>query len=496
MPPIGTTISKESFNQKYAIGSTLSKDQFDSYNRDAPENKRFGIEPPEFVKQMGAGVLSTLGGLTEFGRKIGQFAGVDTSQTKQILDRVQQITEPYKGTPGFITEQIGEFMVPVGKVAQGAKLLTKAGAQALEFAGKTAAQTGGDPFEAATSGAIGAAFPVLGAVSDKIGLTKFVTKTLPERFFNSFFKTSVDDFEKYVRSGGLEKLRRDSPEMFKYLQEIGVVRKSILKSGKVEINPTLAREALERGMGTAKTGRGLETMAEYSYMKQFELEAKAQTFARNSGKMVELTKSQLNSYVSLLQNLQDEFKALPGASSFMRDEINKIGGIRNRIIEALDIAAEKGSKPKLGVGDALTLRRELDILRNSSSFITNPKLGSMQGLYKNAAEQMRSKLKMIPELEKIMDEYRFYIESGDSLTRELAQRTRGRILGLQDAILGGTSMAGGFPAQGLGLATAIRTIQLPAVMMMIGRGLYSLPETAPKLKIPSIITSGVQQIQR
>ena len=454
-----------------------------------------------FAEQVGGGALSTISGLSKLGGQIlsplAKVLGVSQTGEQNLTQKIKDISEQYKGTPGYTIEQLAEFLTPVGIEKKGLSWLSKAILQGTEFAEKTAIQTGGELPETITSGILGTTFPVAGKLSEAVGLTRFVTKTLPERFYNTYFKTALDDFTKYVKTGGLERLRTDNPEMFSYLRDIGVVRKSILKNGKVEINPTLAQEAIEKGMGTSNTGRSLENMAEYSYMKQYELEGQAQKIARTIGKVIQLTNNEAKSYIDLLQNLQNEFKKLPGASSFMREQINKIGQIRNRIIESIDIASEKGSKMlKLDASTALTLRRELDILRNSSSFITNPKLGSLQGLYKNASEKMRAKIAQIPELAQVMDDYRFYIESGDSLVRELATRTKGRILGLQDAILGGQSMAGGFPAQGVGLATAARIIQLPAVLTMIARGLYNLPKTVEKLKLPGVITGLEQQIQR
>ena len=86
---------------------------------------------------------------------------------------------------GFGIEQIGEFFVPGAaglKATRGAGLLKRAGVEAATFGGVSALQEGAEATlgGVGASAALGAAFPVAGAVGS--GTKKFLGKTLPEAF--------------------------------------------------------------------------------------------------------------------------------------------------------------------------------------------------------------------------------------------------------------------------------------------------------------------------
>ena len=309
----------------------------------------------------------------------------------------------------------------------------------------------------------------------------FFTKAVPERLYSTFFKTTTDDMAKQIKSGAMAKIQQTNPDMFDDFVKQGIIR---MKSGQpVEINPTLARQALEKSFGSKATGGSLEKMAEYSYVKQFELEAQARNLVKNSKEMIDLG-SNKQGYIKMLKDIFDAFDQ--EGYGFLKGQSNEAKEIYNTLKNAVGT--------KINAETALKLRRTMDSLRSSSSFRESPKLSLKQGIFKNAANQLREKLTKISGLKDLMKDYKFYIDVADGLVAEAARRGNTKIFSLFDAMVGGSSIGGGLGAGGgLGLLAMLRTVQTPVVLTAIARGLYGLPETMAK-KITPKIGVGIGQI--
>lgn len=299
------------------------------------------------------------------------------------------------------------------------------------------------------------------------GAGKLIAKTgafkaLPERLYSTFFKTTADDLSNLARTGAIQNLQSTDPELFGKLVKEGIVRTG--KAGTVEINPTLAQEALVRGLGSK--GGSLEKMAEYSIQKQMELELAARAAARNAPKLVTLENAK--GYVNMLKDVSGAFKK------------EGYGFLSNSAKEADSLAKViTKSNGKVPAETALKLRRLIDGLRNTSSFRSSPILSPKQAIFKEGADSLRRKIAEVPGMKEIMNEYRFNIEAADTLVSEAAKRGNTRILSLFDAVVGGSSIGAVGPA-GLGIWAGLRTIQTPAILTAIARGLYKLPELGAK----------------
>lgn len=369
------------------------------------------------------------------------------------------------GLPGAVIGTTGgeAAKIAIGK-ALGVREEIPLGKEAVEV-GKTAAYTylGGK------------ALPYVAKLPGVKQAINMMTEKLPERLFSTFFKTTADDLEQQVRTGALKAMQKETPEVFDNMVKQGIIR--IGKRG-IEINPTLARQALERDFGTGKTGRSLEKMAEHSFKKQFEMELKARQLVKGFTDKIDLGKYK----VAAEKMINDTY------NTFKKEGYGIVPDIAN---EAKTLSKElaKVKSNKISAELALRTRRMIDSLRNLSSFRTDPKLTSKQAFFKDTADKVRGMLAdNVPALRETMKEYKFYIDAADDLIGEAARRGNQRIFNLFDAFVGGSSIGAGVPFTGIGLLAALRTIQTPAVMSAIARGLYKSPELASKYLIPLLAT--------
>lgn len=307
-------------------------------------------------------------------------------------------------------------------------------------------------FTTATAGVLSKAGKFLGKP------IKVITEKLPERFYSSFFKTTADDLAKQIKTKALANLQKQNPKLFNKLVDSKIIKVS---DKGVEIDKTLAREALERQLGTGKTGRSLEKMVGYSYIKQLELEQLIRD--RIGNQFISLGKLK-NNYIRLLEDLSKEYKKMGGG--FLRDITSNL----DNIIRSIKNTA--GSN--IIASDALVARRLIDGLRQGRSFNASVKLAPKQEAYKKAADILRGKINNLEGIGDLMNEYRFYIQSFESLVNEAKRRMNVKTLTLTDGLIGGTSITAGTPLGGAGLMAAFRTIQTPAVLTALGRGLDKL----------------------
>lgn len=298
---------------------------------------------------------------------------------------------------------------------------------------------------ALTGALLGGAIPVAGAALK--GAFRLTAK-LPEKLYSQIFKKAEADIAEFMKTGGLQELQTKNPQRFQQLVEKGLIK--VGESGAVEINPSLAREALDKGLrGTS------EGMARYSYIKQLESEASVRDLVKGASMAIPNKKA----YVSLLTQIKNEFSRI--GEGFFSDRTNAAKTLIKEMgnLKSNKIPAETG----------LRLRRFLDDMRNSSSFRENVNLSQKQETFKNAANRLRSELaNQIPGIKNQMNDYRIYIETFDEIVSDAVQRGNRRLLGLTDVLLGGGGMATGAPGGGLGAAAAVRAFQQPYALTNLG----------------------------
>jgi hypothetical protein len=448
---IGETISGEKLNSLYPVGATVSADEFDNqYNTSVAETQKKQdnilstivnalLSQPTLNAQLNIGgakgIASSVVGLGELILKGTSKLPLSEKTKGTISSGINTAEELKKGLlapknigeqVGKTIEQVGEFMIPVGGEIKALKILTSPLKSAAEFAGKTAVQTGGDTKEVGTSAILGA---VGGAISPIVkGIQKFATRSVPEKLYSQIFKVAEDDLRASYKT---------------------------IARGQ-ELNPTLAREALER------TWKGSsQNMAVYGFQKLDQLEKQVQIFVKENdlvGKKIVLDNK--DGYINILQDIKDQFKK---------------GFFPQRYLNAADLSSEvsKSTGNEISVSTALKLRRFIDNMRNTSSFKLNPNLTAKQEDFRAATDYLRKKLSDIG-LKELMNEERVYIQGIDAIISDAATRLNKNILNMTDVILGGGGLATGFPGAGLGAAAAVRGFQQPVTLTNIAQALYSL----------------------
>ena len=411
------------------------------------------------VSEVGQGVLkggiSTLKGASSLGEKLLRKAtGQDTVQPTAAEKLVPPtLTEPKTGfeSAGKMIEQVGEFLIPVGGEARALTSLLSKGGKVLkgvtqavigagEFGGKSAIQTGGDKKSVISSSLLGATAPVVA------GVGKALTQKLPEKLYAQIFKYSADDLAAKYRS---------------------------IAKGE-ELNPTLAKEALERGLKGSS-----ENMAVYSVQKLNELEKSVQDFVTTSGLSgKKLVVENLGGYKNILQTIKSQFKA----------------GFLSKRAEEADVLLKELAENTSGltIDITLRLRRFIDKMRNTSSFKLDPKLTPRQEEFKVATDTLRKKL-ADAGLKDLMNEERIFIEAIDSIVSDAVRRQNKALLGLTDVLLGGGGLAAGATGAGVGIAAGVRAFQQPVSLTGLGQGLYRAGKLGEKLKIPQLL-KGVPKV--
>lgn len=480
IPNVGETISAEQFNKLYKVGDTISAEEYNkkyntptdlttgkSVRQDIQEKKPSNTLSN--IKTIAKGLITpTIPGLTEVGigatketaNRLNYVSGLGQKvmqktvdpliekitgkpQSKEIVSLPENLITPSNEQQklGQKLEQVGEMMIPLGGEASALKLvkqipnaskLLQLGARmagsGLEMAGKTALQTKGDKKQTAISGALGAAAPL---VSEGVGaVKKFITETAPEKMYSQMFKLAEDDLRNYYRT---------------------------LSNGE-ELNPTLAKELLDRGLKGSN-----QNMAVYSFQKLDDLEKQVQDLVAQSdeaGKIITIMPQQKEGYINVLNTIKDQFK-----TAFET----------NRYSNAVQLLDEVQNLPgnEMSYSTALKLRRFIDSMRNTSSFRLNPNLSGKQEDLKMAADVLRKKLAE-GGLKSLMNEERIFINAIDDIISDATKRMNTKLLNFTDIIIGGGGMASGFPGTGIGAAAAIRGFQNPVTLTNMAQALYKL----------------------
>ena len=128
----------------------------------------------------------------------------------------------------------------------------------------------------------------------------------------------------------------------------------------------------------------------------------------------------------------------------------------------------------------LKVKRFLDGLRTSSSFRLDPNLVPRQEELKIAADVVRAKLHTVPQMSKLIQDERVFIQAFEALVDDAVRTGNKRLLGLTDVLLGGGGVASGFPGAGLGAMAAVRAGQTPRVLTGLGQALYRTGRAVPR----------------
>lgn len=421
------------------------------------------------LKGVGKGIGSTIFGVAKLGETM-------ISPVVKPLERITgvEIAAPLGERPeflkpegvaqsiGFGAEQIAEFLLPSSAVLKGAKAIEAVGkASKLGSFAQGALKVGGRAaLEGVASGGIraaqtqsfesGAKFgAVAGGISAGVGATaEFLRRSgIQEKLYAQVFRNTGDDMLKELKTGALKNLKTTHPDEFRRLVEAGIVKTD--KAGEVVFNPTLAREALDRGL------RGsLKNMTNEVVRQNLNYELKAQNLTEGFTEKLKIPEAR--KYVNLLKQVQAQYKG-----TFLQGRGEIAGGFIKEI--------EK-TKGNLSAKNVLKLRRFLDSMRRASSYRPNPALSIAQDDFRKATDLLRGTLSdKIPGMKGLMNEYRFTFDALESLGKEASRRGNAAIVNLIDTALFGF---GGVLTQGMAGAAAFplarRALTLPSVVTKLG----------------------------
>ena len=272
--------------------------------------------------------------------------------------------------------------------------------------------------EAGVSALLAAPLPMIAAMFEQF--YKF-TKTLPEKFYSQMFKATHDDLEMELRT---------------------------LAAGK-QINPTLAREMVDRGVVGSNEG-----MAVYSLKKVNNLEQQIQQLLPTVEDVpIPINKKEV---VSVLGSIKDGYKDMLRA---------------DKATEATQlIKSIKGNT--VTPQTALTIRRFIDEARSQSAFKLHPTLSIKQGAYKTVADSIRNELRNnLPQFKELIGEEKIFLNAFDSLVDAAVKSRNVRLINLTDVLLGGGGLVSGFPGAGLGAMAGVRAFQMPQVLTRFAQGI-------------------------
>lgn len=304
---------------------------------------------------------------------------------------------------------------------------------------------------------------------------KIFQKWLPTKLYGQVFKDSYDDFVNEIKTEVQQGLQKSDPAKFSAYIKQGILR--VANTGEIEINPTLAQEALDRGLKGSPS-----FMLKQTYLKQLELENKVRD-AVGSDTVLKLENKQ--GYINALNLFVKHFKK----TSF--------GTNPERLTSAQTLLAalKKSPKGEINTETALWLRRYMDSMRNTKSFLSDSNLSPMQEGLKKLANDLRGNLaKQVPGIEDLMNEYRFNIQAFDDLAELAVKRNNAKIINLTDILVGGGGLASGFPGTGIGAMTALRAFQTPFSLTNLGQGSKAFGDAMSVVKkaAPAIGTVGSQ----
>jgi hypothetical protein len=392
---------------------------------------------PGFGQGVLSGVMNTAFQGGDVIRRGWNAIAPESMQAERVILRpeVQEgiaVPDTPEGRAGRFVSDIAQLAIPATRVAKAttmAPLIARTAAQATTGAAITGAQTGGDVPSMVTAALLhGVAEPVVAAAG---ALRNALTVKLPEKLYTQIFNAAKDDIALAFKA-----------------------------EAKGVVDPTLAREVLERGvMGSD------QNMAVFMYRKLLDYEKQLQVKA--SKKVLTLPTDTKDKYLGLLDTIEQRFGA-----GFFSDRAKDAASLR----DALNFS--QGNVMK--ASDMLRLRRFLDDMRSTSSFRLDPSLAPKQEELKIAADLLRARLRTVPEFKTLINEERVMIQGFDAVVADAVRRGNRQLLTLTDAIIGGGGMASGVPGMGIGVMAGVRWGQLPKQLTRIGQGLYRAGQSIPR----------------
>lgn len=362
---------------------------------------------------------------------------------------------------GQIAEQTAEFIAPM-KLVRGGQLAIDAmikGTGFMSAAGRVAskaalegaaggtvalAQTG-DPKEAVKTGAFfGALKGVTGAAGEAARAFN-----LPERIYSSIFKNSYKDVVQQLKTMGAKNFQREFPEEFKNLVAEGIIKTG--KNGVIEINETLAKEALDRGLKGS-----LKNMSNQAVAGLYRSESKVRAAAKAAKTPVDVSEKQ---YLTILRQIQADYKDV-GFGEFSQKA------------KLLADAIKKG-KGKISAEDAVAVRRLLDGLRVQTSYNNPTRLSLSQQNLRFLSNALRARVNKVPGMEAAMKDYVFYIDAFEHIAKEAARTGNRQIISLLDSVLFGGGAVAATPAYGAALTIGRRVLTTPASATRIAQGIQN-----------------------
>jgi hypothetical protein len=425
----------------------------------------FNNTATDVLKGAGKGVMSTLKGVDTLARKVpllGSFLD-KVNPVNNNSATAKAITTPTNTAQnvGFGAEQLAEYLLPstaIGKASKAAntaiegtkmggflqgaaKVATRSGLEGAGAGLVRSAQTG-DVKEGAKAAAITAGMTAPFAAAGEIARVH----GLPEKLYSQVFKNTADDMTESLRTGALKDLQKTSPELFDQYVKEGIIKPG--KNGVVEFDPTLAQQALDRGL------RGsIKTMSNEVVRGTLKSEQAARNLVNKHAELIAIPEP--DKYVSLLNQVKSQYKGtfLEGRASQAQEFINNIVKREGRLTSE----------------DVFKLRRYLDSMRRASSYRPNPTLSIAQEDFKAATDTLRGVLdKNIKGFGQTMDNYSFYLDALQSLGKEASRRGNQAVINLLDTVLFG--MGGGLagPEAAVGFPMVRRYVGLPSVLTTAG----------------------------
>lgn len=417
---------------------------------------RFGQNAQDFAVGIAKGAASTVKGALDVGRKVGELGtGVKTDNyIENVVPKEVYTPQNTAEKAGFVTEQIAEFLAPTKFIkeaelainaASKASKLTKTGQAVTRVVGKAladatttgtirAAQTGGDVGET-TKAALGAG--LFRGVTAIVGEAARAFR-LPERLYNTVFKSTYDDAMNELKTTSLNSLKQTDPDLYNQAVKNGLIKTA--KTGEVVIDQRLAREALDRGLKGS-----LQNMANAVVKGQVKSELLARQTAKAFKGRVAVSEPQ---YYRVLTQVATDYKNVGFGE--LAEEASKYA----KLI--------KSSKGKLDPLDALNLRRFFDKMRFASSYVKEPTLLSQsQANFKFLSDALRTRVNRVPGMKDVMKDYAFYIDALEALGKEARRRGNNQVVSLIDSLFFSTGLASGNPVLGVGAGVARKLINMP-----------------------------------
>jgi len=402
--------------------------------------------------------------IRKLGNKIGDAVagafGIKTHPVEDIIPETMYTPQNTAEKVGFGGEQVIEFLAPteflkeaeiaidaaskankLGKFTQAAiRIGSKATAEAAAGATVRAAQTGGNVSET-TKAALLFGLTKLGTTV--VGETLKATG-LPERLYNTVFKSTYDDALNELKTTGLNELKTADPELFKVATERGIIKTT---NGQVVLDERLAKEALDRGLKG-----NLQNMANAVIKGQVKSEVLAQDVAKGYQGTIEVSEPY---YYNVLKKIEEKYLDVAGGQ--FSSEARRFASMI------------KQTDGQLTGSDALALRRFFDKMRFASSYNADTaNLSISQQNFKYLSNELRKRVNSIPGMKNIMKDYAFNIDALEALANEAKRRGNNQVLSLIDSIFFSTGLASGNPIAGASVGTVRKIINSPYGATTIG----------------------------